>query len=739
MPRVPAFLAVLSTAALLGFAQQQAPVNLDFRGSEPGQPPRGWLVPVAAQGFPAVVTDRCAKPGNRCAVLRSEKVASPGPFGNLMQYLDAAGYRGRQVRLRASVRIESAGARAALWLRVDRPNKQTGFFDNMMDRPIVSSDWASYEINGEVIEDATGIAFGVMLVGGEGTVYIDNVSFEAAGKIERAPVVEHARPLTSRGVENLTAFARLYGYVRHFHPSDEAFRADWDALAIDGVRAVEDAAGPRELVRKLEELFRPVAPRLRVITASAPAPKLDLGSGGKLISWKHHGFGSGTSAAGIYRSERVTVEAPGSGLPAPFVANLGEGVQALVPMALFVDEKGTLPHSAQVPATARTIRYRAEDRATRIAGVIIAWNILEHFYPYFDVVNTDWPKALETGLRSAAAGSEQDYLVTLRRLMVALKDGHARVIPGAGGVGAPVAWDWIEDRLVITYVPDAQGPPIAAGDTVLSIDGKPTAKALAQAEAQCSGATPQWVRFRALGELALGPPDRPLVLEIEPFREPSARHTVTLKRTAGGQAVSDPRPEKISELKPGIYYVDLTRIGDADWKAATQRLERASGIVFDLRGYPSLGPDWLTHLSHTAMTSQQWHVPLVTEPDHRHMKFERTGEWNLQPATPYLEAKRAVLTNGSAISYAESTMGIVEHYKLGEIVGSTTAGTNGNVNSIRIPGGYTLTWTGMKVLKHDGSQHHGIGIKPTIPVARTRAGVHAGHDEVLERGIRAVE
>jgi len=48
-----------------------------------------------------------------------------------------------------------------------------------------------------------------------------------------------------------------------------------------------------------------------------------------------------------------------------------------------------------------------------------------------------------------------------------------------------------------------------------------------------------------------------------------------------------------------------------------------------------------------------------------------------------------VLINGSAISYAESTLGIVEHYKLAEIVGSATAGMNGNVNPIRLPGGYT--------------------------------------------------
>ncbi|HYM60391.1 MAG TPA: S41 family peptidase, partial [Thermoanaerobaculia bacterium] len=96
------------------------------------------------------------------------------------------------------------------------------------------------------------------------------------------------------------------------------------------------------------------------------------------------------------------------------------------------------------------------------------------------------------------------------------------------------------------------------------------------------------------------------------------------------------------------------------------------------------------------------------------------------------------LTDGSAISYAESIMGIVEAYKLGEIVGEPTAGTNGDINRIRLPGGYTISFTGMKVLKHDGSPHHGVGIRPTIRASRTIAGVAAGRDEQLEKAIAVV-
>ncbi len=83
-------------------------------------------------------------------------------------------------------------------------------------------------------------------------------------------------------------------------------------------------------------------------------------------------------------------------------------------------------------------------------------------------------------------------------------------------------------------------------------------------------------------------------------------------------------------------------------------------------------------------------------------------------------------------------MSFVEHYKLGEIVGQSTAGTNGEVNRFNLPGGYRVTWSGMKVVKHDGSQQHLIGILPTVPVQRTIQGVIEGRDEFLEKALEII-
>jgi len=241
----------------------------------------------------------------------------------------------------------------------------------------------------------------------------------------------------------------------------------------------------------------------------------------------------------------------------------------------------------------------------------------------------------------------------------------------------------------------------------------------------------------ALILLADGAKDSELKLEVQ--GENGQSRPVILRRAAQTESLHETRPPKISELKPGIFYVALDRIKDEDFQAALPQLEKASGIIFDLRGYPSVSPMVISHLIDAPVTSARWMVPIITRPDRLDIvDYDTRGRWDLKPLAPGLKAKLAFLTDGRAISYAESYMGIIEAYKLAEIVGEPTAGTNGNVNPFTLPGKYTIVWTGMKVLKHDGSQHHGIGIQPTVPVSRTIKGVREKRDEQLERAIEVV-
>ncbi|HEU0298966.1 MAG TPA: S41 family peptidase, partial [Longimicrobium sp.] len=336
---------------------------------------------------------------------------------------------------------------------------------------------------------------------------------------------------------------------------------------------------------------------------------------------------------------------------------------------------------------------------------------------------------------AAADPGECQFLYTLQRMVAALDDGHGRVGHGCEGPqrAAPVVVESVEGRPTVTAAgPGVEG--VRAGDVVLRVDGMPADSLLRARGELISSATAGWRHYLTHGLLLAGADSVVWVTVEHPGGDTA---TVPLRR---GEPFVEPKPGPVAEVWPGIWYVDLDRVTNEQFQAALPDLERASGLVFDLRGYPDgFNPfDFFSHLIREPATSAQWLVPVVTRPDREGLRFDGSGRWELRPAAPYLAAPRVFITDGRAISYAESVMGIVEAYRLGEIVGAPTAGTNGNVNPFFLPGDYTVSWTGMQVLKHDGSRHHGVGILPTVPVERTRAGVAAGRDELLEKAIEVV-
>lgn len=479
---------------LAGLASAQIKVaNPGFEQGELGSVPTGWFVPPVATnaGFGVKLVDRDCHSGVRCATMTGASNAPANVFGNLSQALPAAGYTLRHIRLRAAIRVEGVQTRAQMWLRLDRSDHSVAFLDNMGSRPVTSPEWKTYDIETNVPSDVAQMVFGVILFGG-GTAWVDDVSLDILDEIHKDKT-EAPRALTSQGLTNLTAFTKLYGYVRFFHPSDQAATTDWETFAIEGARKVEDSASPAELVRRLQQIFQPIAPTVQIFPSGERTPPPAAPTGPEIVRYEHTGVGLATSTIpnNIYKSERRRKPANGEALPKPFGAELVPGITASVPLALYADSEGTLPH-APLPGASDLYERTPADRATRLAAVMIAWNVFQHFYPYFDVVKTDWPAELPKALRSAATDTgTADFQKTLQRLVAALKDGHGNVMaPGARPLlQPPVTLDWIEDQFVVTRVQTGESEGIAPGDRILKIDGKPIDQAASEGRSLISGAT----------------------------------------------------------------------------------------------------------------------------------------------------------------------------------------------------------------------------------------------------------
>jgi hypothetical protein len=407
--------------------------------------------------------------------------------------------------------------------------------------------------------------------------------------------------------------------------------------------------------------------------------------------------------------------------------DLGIGLRARISLTL-TDSQAK---SASAPHTENT--GSRPDLDERLADVVVAWNFYRHFYPYFSEAAVDWNARLRVHVQAAyEARTRAAEADALRRLVSDARDGHGRVndMRQRSIVGAlPLQLAIVESRVVVTAT---SNPSVPVGAVISAIDGVPATDRFSSAMQLASGSA-QWRQFSATQNMTRCLSDPSMRLTLEGRNDP-----LTVPCVAA-QPPAEERPKQVAELSPGVWYVDLTRARTADVTPVVDTLAKARGVVFDVRGYPTDAGAWiLPHLIDAPESDRWMHVSKIVGPFGMIAGWQDLG-WDLKPAAPKLAGEVVFLTDGRAISYAESVMGYVADRHLGTIVGNPTAGTNGNIATFTVPGGFTIVFTGMRVTKHDGrAVHHLVGVKPDVTAVRTIAGIRAGQDEVLARALTLV-
>jgi C-terminal processing protease CtpA/Prc len=87
------------------------------------------------------------------------------------------------------------------------------------------------------------------------------------------------------------------------------------------------------------------------------------------------------------------------------------------------------------------------------------------------------------------------------------------------------------------------------------------------------------------------------------------------------------------------------------------------------------------------------------------------------------------------------TLSAAEHFSLAlvdagrvTVIGQRSAGTDGNITGVQLPGAFAMSFTGMEIRHADApkSVFHGIGIQPDIEVPFTAAAFRDGIDPELQ-------
>jgi C-terminal processing protease CtpA/Prc len=551
---------------------------------------------------------------------------------------------------------------------------------------------------------------------------------------------------------NIKTFAKLYGYIRYFHPSDEASEIDWNNFAVYGIQQVTNAKDSNELKSTLEKLFSPIAPTIQIYTIDENPKAVEGEVGSQLTAWQHLGLGVNNNPNSIYQSKRIVSDSnveitlfDKTYSPKTIInKSLNSELKAQIPIVLYKNDKGTLGGTEESQNEYEELKYNLKyvgrDPVTKyLANTVITWNVFQHFYPDFEVLDISWEKELETTLTNILnSKEEQGYEKSFQFMLDKIADGHIEALakPIKNNY-LPLSLDWIENELIVTA---SDNNLIFTGDRILKINGTDSKEFVAQIESEMSGSEP-WKKHQAIKEvLSAESPETELSLEIN--RDGNVLDKVKLKYDWYNlDDFNRSDKEALYELENGIYYINQSLINDYQFRINLDKLSAAKGIIIDLRGYQEefkVGIDIISHIIDTSVKSPIIQVPKIIYPDQEEMEFE-TIQWSIEPQSPRLTAKIVYLTYGGAIGESELFLEIVKKYNLAELVGEQTAGENLGANTIQLfDTSDKIYWTGSKLLKHDGTQHHLIGVKPTYTVERTLEAVKLGKDEYIEKALEVI-
>jgi C-terminal processing protease CtpA/Prc len=708
------------------------PAQLGFELTARGIP-FGWV----ARPPETIATDFTVKHGGNASLRLERKEQSPGQFSTVIHALPID-FAGKKLELRGWLRKEGAGV-PSLWMRQDAHDTPVAFAD-MSAAPDVSGDWAQYSISFELQDSTTALFFGVRLVGA-GKSWADDLELLVDGQpISSLPRVARSSTLLDDDqqfaggsglvvgeldadqLKSLVLVGKVWGFLKYHHPAVTAGKRHWDFDLLRKLPALL-AAGKDPLVRSLLVEW---IDGLGAVPACQPCATLNPGvlQMPPRVAWIED-----SAVLGKELSQRLQTiyraRTPGTQFYVKLAPDVGN------PMF----ENELLYPQVKFP-----------DTGFQVLAIYRLWNAIEYWFPYRDLIDENWDAVLEDTLSRAARGiGSESYQREISRLIARIGDGHANLLgpqsfrEPVGECQLPVTLRYLEGKFVVKSLAadNAAARAFRAGDVLTTLGGKAVDEIVASARDSYGASNDAWRMFSIARNLTRGPCGAVSVTvqrggeqKLEAQRVPQS----TLRLDDAGR--NDRAGETFQMLSPRVAYLRLSSIKAADLAGYIKQAAGAKSLVVDIRNYPS---EFVVFALGSLLVDQETPFATFTLADLSNPgAFAWGATASLTPAAPHFGGNVAILVDESSISQAEYTAMALRAAPRARIFGMQSAGADGNISQLLLPGRLGAAMSGIGVFYPDKRPTQRRGVALDVACPQTIAGLRAGRDDTLECALKAL-
>lgn len=709
---------------MTSFAQQKIE-NLDFETSENNSPALWKLM---GNNSAKVFSDFNEKQqGKASAVIESEGTEG---FRAIM-YTLPNNYAGRKITLSGYLKTENVtDGFAGLWMRID-PEVA---FNNMQNVGLKgTNDWKKYEVTLNMSpENTQQIVIGALL-SGKGKIWVDDLKVSIDGKdIENAKIFEKKLTkveldkefdkgskisninLDQNNIENLKKLGLIWGYLKYYHPNVAEGNYNWDY-----------------------ELFR-IYPKIE----NASAEQRDQ----ILTDWIK-GLGKFQTAK---NSEPKNVKIKPD---LDWITNSGFSKELTELLLQLKDAKRPKVNyyvdffpNVDNPDFRHENPYREmkyPDEGFRLLSLYRYWNMIQYYFPYKNLIEEDWKGALKEFIpKFINAKDETEYNLASLELIGRIHDTHANIWGNSkslekyfGERYSPVKLTFAENKPVVEGFYDENlgtQTGLKKGDVITEINGE-NMDNIIKNMLKYLPASNYPTQLRDISRKLLRSNAETINLTI-------LRDGKTEEKTIKTYAYSDIKikkePKEFFKMLDGnIAYVYMGSVNADLLPEVFEKIKNTKGLVIDFRSYPSdfvvfkmgklLKPESSDFVKFTNTSNSQPGLFTFTPS----LKTQGTGKKSYA-------GKIAILINETTQSSAEYHTMAFRTAPNAKVFGSTTAGADGNVSDIKLPGNISTMISGIGIYYPDGKETQRIGIVPDVEVKPTIDGIKNNKDEVLEKATK---
>ncbi|MFK7921422.1 MAG: S41 family peptidase [Bacteroidia bacterium] len=386
----------------------------------------------------------------------------------------------------------------------------------------------------------------------------------------------------------------------------------------------------------------------------------------------------------------------------------------------------------------------------RMLALFRYWNAIHYYFPYKYLIEEDWRETLrEFTMDFYEAEDQLAYHLSIRKLSARIYDTHSFL--------HSTTWDYSQGKyrllasvkliegksVIMRVIADSLGEryPLERGDVVLSVNRISTDSIRERLHPYLLSSN-EVTTQRKISNWLLVVPSKKVVIEIERNGKEmlfvlNAVHVKQFHKLASADTPSDSVPKWVKR-NDNIGYVDMGRLEREEVGEMMKELMDCKAIIFDVRNYPK---GTYRHIMMYLLPSRS---PFATfsypETDYPG-KFSRYTEpyyVGKRKNKKYYQGKVVVLQDESTQSHAEFTIMALQTSPNCTLIGSQTAGADGNVTTIKLPGGALIYFTGIGVYYPDMRETQRIGIVPNVERKPTLEGIRTGKDEVLETALELI-